>query len=190
MVIRGGWGIGYDRLYNNVYENIRFNGPHFVDNALGFGAGSAGISAALTKQVAQSPFVANTALSVAGAAPVPRHVNQNLKTASYQQTHFGIESQKAGYVFELNYINTLGRQLVGIMNANTFEGRTACQTAALQVGCKAAGVTVFSTSRPNPAFGNDNFRTNGFSSNYNAGSGQCAQGLLSRPADQRQLHLR
>ena len=172
LVIRGGWGIGYDRLYNNVYENIRFNGPHFVDNALGFGAGSAGISAALTKQVVQSPFVANTALGVAGAAPVPRHVNQNLKTASYQQTHFGIETEKAGYVLEVNFINTLGRQLVGIMNANTFEGRDACysgsSTAQLAL-CKGAGLTTLSTARPNPAFGNDNFRTNGFSSNYNAG---------------------
>jgi hypothetical protein len=168
LVLRGGWGIGYDRLYNNVYENIRFNGPHFVDNTYGYGYGSAGINATLTGQVVQSPFTANVPLEVAGAAPVPRHVNQNLKTASYQQTHFGIETQKKGYVLEVNYINTLGRQLVGIMNANTFEGREACATTAEQAACKAAGVTNFSTARPNPAFGNDNFRTNGFSSNYNA----------------------
>jgi hypothetical protein len=168
LVMRGGFGLGYDRLYNNVYENIRFNGPRFVDNAYGFGAGNGAISPALRAALVQSPFTGNAALAVAGASPVPRHVNQNLKTAYYEQTHFGIESGIHGYVIEANYINTLGRQLVGLMNANTFEGRTACSTAALQVACKAAGVTVFSTTRPSTLFGNDNFRTNGFGSNYNS----------------------
>jgi len=168
LVLRGGFGMGFDRLYNNVYENIRFNGPHFVDNTYGFGAGSAGISPSLAAQIVQSPFVGNTALAVAGASPVPRHVDQNLKTAYYEQSHFGIETSKAGYVFEVNYVGTFGRQLVGLMNINTFEGRTACSTAKEQAACTAAGITNFSTRRPNAAFGNDNFRTNGFGSNFNA----------------------
>jgi hypothetical protein len=177
FVVRGGFGIGYDRLYNNVYENIRFNGPHFVDDALGFGAGSAGVSPALRAAVVQNPFTANTALSVAGAAPVPRHVNQNLKTAYYENMHLGFETGAKGYVVEVNYIGTLGRQLVGIMNANTFEGRVACSGATLQAACKAAGVTNFSTTRPSVLFGNDNFRTNGFSSNYSGGQVSLRKGF-------------
>lgn len=170
LVVRGGFGIGYDRLYNNVYENIRFNAPHFVDSATGYGAGSAGVSESLLAAAAVQPFTANGDLPT-GAA-VPRHVNQNLKTAYYEQAHFGVETNLLkGYVVEANYIGTFGRQLVGLMNANTFEGRVACSTAAEQAACAAAGLTTaqMSTARPNSTFGNDNFRTNGFSSNYNGG---------------------
>jgi Carboxypeptidase regulatory-like domain len=174
LVLRGGFGIGYDRLYNNVYENIRFNGPRFVDNSYGGGpyTGNGTITPALRASLVQVPFVGNVALSVAGAAPVPRHVDQNLKTAYYEQAHFGVESQLPhGFVLEANYIGTFGRQLVGIMNANTFEGRVACTSTSGAQGalCKAAGYTTLSSARPSPLFSSDNFRTNGFSSNYNAG---------------------
>jgi hypothetical protein len=171
LVVRGGFGVGYDRLYNNVYENIRFNGPHFVDNTLGYGAGASGVPFSTTTAVVTPTFHGNSLLS--GANPVPRHVNQNLKTAYYEQIHFGVETQIAkGYVLEANYIGTLGRQLVGIENANTFEGRVACYSGSSTTQkalCKAAGYTTLPTSRPTSLFGNDNFRTNGFSSNYSGG---------------------
>ena len=32
FVIRAGFGIMYDRIYNNLFENIRFNPPYFSDN--------------------------------------------------------------------------------------------------------------------------------------------------------------
>jgi hypothetical protein len=39
VVLRGGYGIFYDRLYNTVFENLRFNPPFFVIATLGpFGA--------------------------------------------------------------------------------------------------------------------------------------------------------
>jgi hypothetical protein len=181
MVVRGGFGIGYDRLYNNVYENIRFNGPHFVDNtagnyANGFGVG--GISEATAAIVIPQPYAGNNAL--AGASPVPRHVDQNLKTAYYEQIHFGVETNiLKGYVIETNYIGTLGRQLVGIENINTFEGRVACSTAAQKLACTAAGIPTAnqSTARPTAAFGSDNFRTNGFSSSYNSGQVSLRKGF-------------
>ncbi|QEE27040.1 hypothetical protein FTW19_02850 [Terriglobus albidus] len=172
LVLRGGFGIGYDRLYNNVYENIRFNYPHFVDNTYGFGAGSAGISPTLRSQLVQVPFTGNSALAVAGAKPVPRHIDQRLVTAYYEQAHFGVQSGFSGYVFEATYVGTFGRKLVGLMNINTFEGRTACMASsstAQKALCAAQGYTTYSSARPTPLFNNDNFRTNAFGSNYNGG---------------------
>src|SRR5882757_2729928 len=59
FVVRGGFGLGYDRLYNNVYENIRFNAPFFVDNAFGTGNGTAPIDPNLRTTLYQVPFTAN-----------------------------------------------------------------------------------------------------------------------------------
>ena len=30
MVVRGGFGVNYDRMFNNIFENIRFNPPFFA----------------------------------------------------------------------------------------------------------------------------------------------------------------
>src|SRR5437660_104391 len=35
LVVRAGGGIFYDRLYNNVFENIRFNAPFYADETAG-----------------------------------------------------------------------------------------------------------------------------------------------------------
>ena len=35
IVVRGGGGVMYDRIYNNTFENIRFNPPFFSDNQIG-----------------------------------------------------------------------------------------------------------------------------------------------------------
>ena len=35
FVVRAGFGVMYDRIYNNLFENIRFNPPYFSDNQIG-----------------------------------------------------------------------------------------------------------------------------------------------------------
>ena len=164
--IRGGFGLGYDRLYNNVYENIRFNSPHFSDNSIG--ADINGVVAGALEQPAllNIPFTANAAFASFGGKPIPRHVDQNLVTAYYEQINLGVERQLApGYVLEVNYIGTLGRKLVGLKDANNYDGRTACTT--LTAACAAAGYTApFTSARPNLLFNSDNYRSNGFTSNY------------------------
>src|SRR5262249_41244054 len=41
IVVRAGGGVFYDRLYNNVFENIRFNPPFYADETAGiFTAGA------------------------------------------------------------------------------------------------------------------------------------------------------
>lgn len=167
FAVRGGFGMGFDRLYNNVYENIRFNSPHFSDNTIG--APQNGVAAGPLEQPALNniPFTANSAFASYGGKPVPRHIDQNLVTAYYEQTNLGVEYQiHNGYVFETNYVGTFGRKLVGLKDANNYDGRTACST--LTAACKAAGYTAaFTSARPNLIFNADNFRSNGFASNYN-----------------------
>jgi hypothetical protein len=170
FAIRGGYSIGYDRLYNNVYENIRFNYPKYSDNSIGYG--TAVVAGALYEPgLYEVPFTGNALFSAWGAKPVPRHVDQRLKDAYYEQISFGYEYQvRPGYIWEVNYVGTLGRQLVGLDNINTFPGRDACppNTYGPASPCGAAGyASGFSTHRLNSTFNNDNFRTNGFSSNYN-----------------------
>jgi hypothetical protein len=166
LAIRGGFGIGYDRLYNNVYENIRFNPPHFADNSIGLEYSDVVAGGLEQPELINVPFTANALFAAYGALPVPRHIDQRLVTAYYEQANFGFEYELAkGYVFETNYIGTFGRKLVGLIDANNYDGRTACAT--LSPACIEAGFTSPVTARPNPLFNSDNFRTNGFNSNYN-----------------------
>ncbi len=190
LVLRGGYGVGFDRLFNNVYENIRFNSPHFSDNTIG--TLPSGVpacvniedpTAANTKNCFTglysapfSPASGNFALATFGGKPVPRHIDQNLVTAYYQQMHFGIETGIArGYVLETDYVGTLGRKLVGLRDANNYDGRTGCPvvTKAYAVGTPCYNATAthlgFTSARPNATFNGDNFRSNGYNSNYNGG---------------------
>ena len=185
FVIRGGFGVGYDRLYNNVYENIRFNAPFFVDNSQGAFTSGNSITEAQRAAVFTLPFAANTLLAGAGAS-VPRHVTQNLVTAYYEQAHLGFETNVVhGYVLEANYIGTWGRKLVGLQNINTFAGRVACPivttpyaegSACYEASANHLG---FSSARPSSAFASDNFRSNNFNSNYNGGQVSLRKGYAN-----------
>jgi hypothetical protein len=152
LVVRAGAGIMYDRIYNNLFENIRFNPPFFSDNQIGIFANNVPVDPVLL----QFPFTDTSRALFNNPAfkpkPNPRHMNQNIVAPYYQQLHAGVQWEIArGYVFEPEYIATLGTQLIGLMDVNTFDGRRS-----------GAG----SSARVNPDIGRDNFRTNGFSSNY------------------------
>ena len=169
-VLRGGASIGFDRIYNNVFENIRFNAPHYSDNT--FGAAYSGIAAGPLEQpgMYSVPFTGNSQYAAFGAKPVPRHIDQDLVTPYYEGAHLGIETALGhGYVLETNYIGTQGRKLIGLRDVNNYDGRNACSTSGPSAACIAAGYTKgFTSARPNPTFNSDNFRSNSFLSNYNA----------------------
>ena len=160
MVVRGGFGIAYDRLYNNVFENIRFNAPYYADETAGVFASGTALGPLKQPGLLTIPFVSNGAFIDPAffpkglPKPVPRHIDQNLVTAYYEQYDFGMQYGLArDLVLETNYVGTLGRKLIGILNRNTYDGRTS-----------GAGPSI----RPNPLFNNDNARGNYYSSNYNA----------------------
>jgi hypothetical protein len=160
LVLRGGGAISYDRIWNNLFENIRFNAPFFSFATVGaFGGGSGRPAGPIeTPGLYGAPF---TAANVAqfnnplfNPVPSPRHMDQNLRTPYIQQFNLGVEyAFWKDFVFEANYITTAGKELTGLIDINTFDGRTR------------GG----SSRRPNPNLGGDNFRTNAFSSIYHSG---------------------
>lgn len=151
VVVRAGFGVMYDRIYNNLFENIRFNPPYFADNQIGPGANGVAVSPSLLTYPFTSTPVFASAFS---AVPNPRHMDQNIVTPYYEQTHFGLQWEFAkGWLFEPEYVATFGKKLTGIVDINTFDGRVA----------SGLDQTRISTN-----IGADNFRTNAFGSNYHA----------------------
>lgn len=157
LVLRGGGGIFYDRIWNNLFENIRFNAPLFSFNTVGAFGGGAGRPAGpiSTPGLYANPFTAvNTAAfnnPLFTPVPSPRHMDENLKTPYNQQFFVGLQYEfMRDFLLETNYIATAGRELTGVIDINTFNGRGR------------GG----SSRRINPTLGGDNFRTNAFSSIY------------------------
>ena len=160
LVIRGGGAISYDRIWNNLFENIRFNAPFFAFATVGAFGGGAGVPAGpiATPGLYGVPFTAaNTAEfnnPLFNPVPSPRHMDENLVTPYIQQFNLGVQYEFArDFLFEANYIMTGGRNLTGIIDINTFNGR----------------VRGGNSRRPNPTIGGDNFRTNAFKSTYHGG---------------------
>jgi hypothetical protein len=159
LVLRGAFGIFYDRMYNNVFENIRFNPPFFADENFGVFINGTTAGPTLQPGLLTIPFNNNgafldpTLFPNGLPKPVPRHIDQNLVTAYYEQWNFGFQYELAkDFAVETNYVGTGGRKLIGILNRNTFDGRTSG----------------LGSTRPNILFNSDNARGNYYSSNYNA----------------------
>ena len=160
LVVRGGGAVSYDRIWNNLFENIRFNAPFFAFATVGFFGGGAGVPAGplATPGLYSVPFTAtNTALfnnPAFNPVPSPRHMDENLVTPYVQQFNLGVQYEfMSDFLFEANYITTQGRALTGLIDINTFDGRGRGGNSR----------------RPNSSIGGDNFRTNAFSSIYHGG---------------------
>ena len=150
FVVRAGAGIMYDRIWNNAFENIRFNPPYYSDNRIGRYGNGVPIGSALYNV----PVVLSAYSDPANAPiPNPRHMDQNLVMPYYEQYHLGFEWEfLKGYMLQSEYIGTMGHKLLGLVDINTYNGR--------MVGDDNSYI--------NPNFGADNFRTNVFASNYNS----------------------
>jgi hypothetical protein len=142
--IRGGFGINYDRLYNNVFENIRFNPPQFC--FCDFGA-----------ILGLSNFTYNPFSPVAGISSVPqsgasvRHMDQNMKTSYAENFFFGIEREIVpNTVLKVSYVGTGGVKLYSLSSINRLN----------------SGHFVGNSGRLTTRFSDDNFRSNNAHSTY------------------------
>jgi hypothetical protein len=154
LVMRGGFGINYDRIFNNIFENIRFNPPFFAIGLLGSIAGEATITPAQDASLITYPFVGTSTFASSPLTPSIRAMDQNLVTPYYEQAHLGFQYQIGkDLVLESNYVGTFGHKLIDVEGRNNFDGRTA-------VG--------YSHTALNPNYSSISFRTNCCDSNYHA----------------------
>src|SRR5215472_3767177 len=178
FVLRGGGGFFYDRIYDNIFENIRFNPPLFNFATLGASV----VPAAGPIGPIDSPGLYGVPFTnpapFANFAPLPsgRHIDQNLRAPYTQQANLGIQYQVApDFVLEVNGAYTGGRELIGVVDSNTYDGRRACtSTTNPRAACKAAFAAgeipsvAFSSARLNPTLASDGLRSNAYGSSYYA----------------------
>jgi Carboxypeptidase regulatory-like domain len=154
VVLRGGFGINYDRLYNNVFENMRFNPPFFAVGELGsFGNGTP-VTNAIAAPLVTYPFTGTSSFLNYPLTPSIRAVDQNLEAAYYEQAHLGVQYQLGkDFVWETNYVGTFGHRLIDIEGRNNYDGRFLSGNG-------------FDETPVNADLGNISFRTNCCDSNY------------------------
>jgi hypothetical protein len=144
-------------MYNNIFENIRFNPPFFAAGELGALTPSGiPITNALASNLVTYPFTGRSTFFGEPLFPELRAMDQNMGTAYYEQAHLGVQYQLAkDFVLESNYVGTFGHKLIGIVSRNSYNGEYVGEDTGL-----------YSETPINPGFGAINFRTNCCDSNY------------------------
>lgn len=152
-VIRLGGGVFYDRMWNNLFENIRFNPPSFAFADWGYAGNGLTVGPISTPGFYSIPIdIANFAGTA--ATPGPRHMNEGMVTAYSEQYNFNIQRQlSTNWLLDMAYVATVAHKLTGVVNVNTFNGRSGFG---------------YSSRRINPNIGSDNMRGNWYNSNYHA----------------------
>ena len=178
FVLRGGGGFFYDRIYDNIFENIRFNPPLFNFATLGtaFVPAAGAIGPIDSPGLYTVPFTNPAPFAPFAPLPSGRHIDQHLRAPYTQQANLGVQYQVArDFVLEVDGAYTGGRALLGIVDSNTFDGRRACdgaEGAVQNAKCDAAfaagqiPAARFTGRRLNPTLASDGVRSNAYGSSY------------------------
>ncbi len=167
--IRGGYSVGYDRLFFNVTGNSRFNPPVHALGIFGwFFGNNVGDSYDIDNKLNRLPGEGSPPVTT--TLPISlRTLSPDIRTSYVQNGFFGIQREFASnLVVEANYVTSLGRKLTIIEDYNRFVGDRFGATDPFGLGRPAnRGQT-----RLHPDFAALNLRGNLVGSAYHAGQFQ------------------
>jgi hypothetical protein len=153
MSLHAGWGISFDRIFDNVWSNGAWNPPFYA--LIDLDASGANSVYYSNPPAVGAAYVPNSVPS----ASVPlslRTMQQDLKDSSAHNFFASLERQFGrDYLIRVNYQGSLGRHLPVLMNLNRVDGLRYNANLTSQL-------------RPNPLYNGFNYRANNVSSNYNA----------------------
>jgi hypothetical protein len=153
MAIRGGYGIYYDRIFDNIWSNGSWNPPFYALIDFSASCGDAIFYS--------NPASIGAAYDPSNPIPHPgkrvsvRTMDVNMKDSSGQNFNMSVERQFfGGLLLRAGYQGSLGRHQPMLQNLNRTDGE------AYNAG--------FSNIRPNSLYTGFNYRSDSVSSSYNS----------------------
>jgi outer membrane receptor protein involved in Fe transport len=156
MAVRGGYGIYYDRIFDNIWSNGAWNPPFYALIDFNASCGDAIFYSNPTSiGAAYNPNGPNGPIPYPGKRVSVRTMDVHMKDSSSQNFNLSVERQVlGGLLLRAGYQGSLGRHLPMLENLNRTDGQ--------------AYNAKFSNLRPNPLYTGFNYRSDSVSSSYNA----------------------